>query len=171
MLINNNAVSREKCILQLLMDVNRRQINNPPKTSTFDSHLHFSTFAPDFFESDRAINGKIIYCSLLLYTAWLARRDATSDNKSISKSAERAFEFACSTKLNDEVDSSGKRQQMLAFFVSHFLLVFVLSVWSPLKISLFITATNKRLAEERQNDSVMNVCKHAVPLILGDAFV
>lgn len=83
--------------------------------------------------------------------------------KSIAKP--RVCKFACSAKLNDEVDSVGLNANRCSpchsFLRPIRFFLLVSGVRGPLKISLFITATNERLAEagnKRSGDECRQTC-------------
>lgn len=123
--------------------------------SQFESHLHFSSLPRLVWVCDE----KIIYCSSrVAFFADASARPSSGDDSMndttnlSSESTERVFEFACSFGLNDGVNSLGENANRCSLACYSFRVFCchsfrVVSVWSPLKISLFIAATNKRLAE------------------------
>lgn len=83
--------------------------------------------------------------------------------KSIAKP--RVCKFACSAELNDEVDSvalnANRCSPCHSFLLAIRFFLLVSGVRGPLKISLFITATNERLAEavnKRNADECRQTC-------------
>lgn len=140
-------------LTQLLMDGNRRRINNLPK------RLHSSRicifppelFIRNLFTSCDGANEKIIYC---IWRALFCPRfgQRWCFYKSISKHTTRQTSIWISMQHRIEWWSghwavSVRRKQMLTLFFSA-------RSWSPLKISLFITPTGERL-DEADDDEFM----------------
>lgn len=170
-----------------MTDVNHRQINNLPNVSIQVAFAFLPSWSfAAFVVMEQRLENYLLHfvgCVFLLrrcsWFVWSVNRnnddddELMSDNKSISESTERAFEFMlCSFSnwmMKWTIQVMVERKQMF----SRVSLFFVSSLdWSPLKISLFNTATNKRLADDSSgvtwwHSFVMNVSKHAVNNIVS----